>query len=140
MAIDSSSNSASSRPAEPPHGGKTTEPSMRQAAHEAVSAPSNMKELAAGGGLEVPESGGRAPAEEHLPETDASAMIPGAREADTLTHREPGAIGGQFNGSDIPATHTSLLDTADAVEAYREGGLSRKAAERKVRGDDGHKR
>lgn len=97
-----------------------------------------MKERAASGGLEVPAAGGRVPPEEHIEETDASAMIPGARELDNLTHREPGAIGGQFNGSDIPATQPSLLDDADTVEAYREGGLSRKAAERKARGHDGH--
>jgi hypothetical protein len=88
----------------------------------------------------VPASGGSAPPEDHRRETEAGSLIPGARELDNLTHREAGAMGGHFNGSDIPATYPPLLDEADTVEAYREGGLGRKAAERKARGNDGHKR
>jgi hypothetical protein len=70
-------------------------------------------------------------------ETGASGLIPGARELDNLTHREPGAISGQFNGSDIPAQGDSLNEE-ERIEIYQEaGGLDRKSATRKVRSDYG---
>ncbi len=112
---------------------------MRQAAHQPMSGPVNTDHLAASGGLEMPASGGFVPPEERVQETDASALIPGARELDNLTHREPGAVSGRFNGADIPPGGPSSLDAADAVEAYREGGLDRKTAERKVRDHDGER-
>jgi hypothetical protein len=137
MTTDESSNPEPPAQAEPPHAGKTTQESMRQAAHQPVTGPSDTQDLAASGGLEMPASGGFVAPEEHVQETDASALIPGARELDNLTHREPGAVSGRFNGSDIPAGGPSSLDAADTVEAYREGGLDRKTAERKAREHDG---
>ena len=49
-------------------------------------------------------------------------MIPGGRDSANLTHREPGAVGGQFTGADIPATPVDWLDGATAREHAREGG------------------
>ena len=49
-------------------------------------------------------------------------MIPGAREANTLTHREAGAVGGQFSGEDIHAQPSEWLDRDTAEEHLREGG------------------
>jgi len=111
---------------------------MRDAAHRTVSGPASSDSLAAGGGLEVPAALASDDEDQHhrLDDTAASSLIPGARELDNLTHREPGAIGGNFNGSDIPVTHSELLDEADRVEAYREGGLDRKSATRKAKADE----
>ena len=49
-------------------------------------------------------------------------MIPGERDPGNLTHREPGAIGGQFSGGDIPAAAADWLDERTALEHAREGG------------------
>ena len=50
-------------------------------------------------------------------------MIPGERDPSTLTHREPGAIGGQFSGADIPSPNQQeWLDDRTAREHAREGG------------------
>ncbi len=49
-------------------------------------------------------------------------MIPGGRDGSNLTHREPGAVGGQFTGADIPASPVNWLDEATAREHAREGG------------------
>jgi hypothetical protein len=55
--------------------------------------------------------------------TPPDPMIPGERDATTLTHREPGAVGGQFNGADVPAPDaTAWLDERTAREHAREGG------------------
>ncbi|MGE0444060.1 MAG: hypothetical protein AB7P99_02430 [Vicinamibacterales bacterium] len=49
--------------------------------------------------------------------------IPGAYEPDTATHREPGAIGGRFNGADArPENAEGLMDDAVLEERRREGG------------------
>jgi hypothetical protein len=77
--------------------------------------------------------------EHGLHETGASGLIPGARELDNLTHREPGAISGNFNGSDIPASQSDLLDESERIELYREGGLDRKSASRKAKADEREK-
>jgi hypothetical protein len=61
-------------------------------------------------------SGRSTPAEPHAP-------IPGERDPSTLTHREPGAVGGQFAGADIPAPNPKeWLDDRTAREHAREGG------------------
>jgi|SoiMethySBSTD1v2_1073268.scaffolds.fasta_scaffold00272_36 hypothetical protein len=57
--------------------------------------------------------------------------IPGERDPTNLTTREPGAVGGQFAGGDIPPSdHQEWLDEATATEHEVEGGgadaLSRK--------------
>ena len=50
--------------------------------------------------------------------------IPGERDPDNLTSREPGAVGGRFTGADIPpAPHLEWLDEATAAEHAHEGGL-----------------
>ena len=55
--------------------------------------------------------------------TPPDPMIPGERDATTLTHREPGAVGGQFNGADVPAPDAKAwLDERTAREHAREGG------------------
>ena len=48
--------------------------------------------------------------------------IPGAREASTLTHRQPGAIGGDPYGADIPATPPDWEDADTCREHEIEGG------------------
>lgn len=49
--------------------------------------------------------------------------IPGEREVNTLTHREPGAMAGQFSGADIPAASPpDWLDEDTTLERVREGG------------------
>jgi len=48
--------------------------------------------------------------------------IPGAREASTLTHRQPGAIGGDPYGADIPATPPDWEDADTRREHEIEGG------------------
>jgi hypothetical protein len=50
-------------------------------------------------------------------------MIPGERDPTTLTHREPGAVGGQFAGADMPSPDPKAwLDERTAREHAREGG------------------
>lgn len=48
--------------------------------------------------------------------------IPGARDATTLTRREPGAIGGRPNGADVPPVPLEWEDEATREEHEREGG------------------
>ena len=99
---------------------------MREAAQRPVSGPAATDDLAAGGGLEVP---GREP---HVTPADQPSVperhepIPGERDAETLTHREPGAMGGQFTGADIPPPRRSdWLDERTAFERAWEGGGKR---------------
>ena len=55
--------------------------------------------------------------------THPDPMIPGERDATTLTHREPGAVGGRFNGADVPPPDAKAwLDEPTAREHAREGG------------------
>ena len=95
---------------------------MRAASMRPVNGPAGTDTLAAGGGLDVP---GREPHPE-LAETQsgtARELIPGERDATTLTHREAGAISGQFSGSDIPAAAPAQwIDDKTAHEHAREGG------------------
>jgi hypothetical protein len=50
-------------------------------------------------------------------------MIPGERDPTTLTHREPGAVGGRFAGADVPSPDPKAwLDERTAREHAREGG------------------
>ena len=48
--------------------------------------------------------------------------IPGERDPSTLTHREPGAVSGQFAGADIPPQRPDWLDRRTAFEHELEGG------------------
>jgi hypothetical protein len=52
----------------------------------------------------------------------SGALIPGARDETTLTHRQPGAIGGDPYGADIPPVPAGWEDEADREEHEREGG------------------
>ena len=49
-------------------------------------------------------------------------LIPGARDASTLTHRQPGAIGGDPYGADIPPAPAQWEDAETCREHEREGG------------------
>jgi hypothetical protein len=49
--------------------------------------------------------------------------IPGERDASTLTHREPGAIGGRFSGADTPSSASRALMDDETLRLHRlEGG------------------
>ena len=56
------------------------------------------------------------------PHTPAQ-RIPGERDPENLTHREPGAMGGHATGADIPPdSHLPWMDDATADEHAHEGG------------------
>ena len=51
--------------------------------------------------------------------------IPGERDSTTLTHREPGAIGGRPTGDDVPSPDPQTwIDDQTAFEHAKEGGGS----------------
>ena len=57
------------------------------------------------------------------PPVHPEGPIPGERDPSTLTHRDPGAVGGQFSGADIPSPNPEQwLDEGTARERAREGG------------------
>ena len=94
--------------AEPPGGGRQDHQAMQAAARRLVPGPGSTDDLAA--------SGGQSPPVPHEP-------IPGERDVETLTHREPGSIGGRFTGADTPSPRRSdWLDERTALEHAREGG------------------
>lgn len=115
------------RAAEPPGGGRQDHDVMHHAAMRPVSGPASTDTLAAGGGLGIP---GREPHPElahGAQDADAQCqpreLIPGEYDASTLTHREPGAMGGQFAGADVPSPDPhAWLDERTAFEHAREGG------------------
>jgi hypothetical protein len=107
---------------------------MVSAAHKTVHGPASSDRKAAIGGLEVP-IGDTAPADDATATDAASALIPGAREGDTLTHREAGAIGGLFTGGDIPAAASPWLDDRTAREHRAEGGGREGVHETKRKGE-----
>jgi hypothetical protein len=106
----------------PPGDGRQDHDAMRAASIRQVCGPASSDTLAAIGGLDVPAH------ETHpelfpAPHEAAREPIPGERDATTLTHREPGAIGGQFSGADTPSPDTrAWLDSVTAHEHAREGG------------------
>jgi hypothetical protein len=102
-----------------------THDAMRAAALRPMSGSGAAQTLAAGGGLEVP--GGEARGIEGsiigMGDTGPHEPIPGERDGDTLTHREPGAIGGAFNGQDnLPAPVDGLMDQQTVRDRVLEGG------------------
>ena len=117
--VDDKQRSQSS--AEPPVAGRTDQHSILAAAHKTVQGPAASDRLASIGGLEVPV-GDTAPDDDASATDAASALIPGAREGDTLTHREPGAIGGEFAGGDIPSAASPWLDEKTLRDRRGEGG------------------
>jgi len=48
-------------------------------------------------------------------------MIPGERERNTLTYRQPGSMGGPASGSEVPGASV-LMDAVTIAEHQREGG------------------
>jgi hypothetical protein len=98
---------------------------MRAAALRPVSGSTATPTLAAGGGLEVP---GGEPKDLEVPlagtdDTSTHEPIPGERDGETLTHREPGAIGGAFNGVDnIPVPSDGMMDGPTHRDRVLEGG------------------
>ena len=52
----------------------------------------------------------------------ARQLIPGAYERDTLTHREPGAMGGSAFGVDGVPGGTSTMDAETTRQRGKEGG------------------
>ena len=49
--------------------------------------------------------------------------IPGERDAGTLTHRQPGSIGGRFSGDDaLSSKAEDRMDAATIADRKREGG------------------
>lgn len=113
------------KPAEPPGGGRSDHDTMRDAAMRPVTGGASIDTLAASGGLQVP---GREPKTTSalvsgLPHEAGAEIIPGERDATTLTHREPGAVSGQFAGADIPAAAPAgLMDDLTTHDRVREGG------------------
>jgi hypothetical protein len=117
--IDDKQRSQSS--AEPPVAGRTDQHSILAAAHKTVHGPAASDRLASIGGLEV-SVGDTPPADDASATDAASALIPGAREGNTLTYREAGSIGGLFTGADIPAGASPWLDEQTARDRRGEGG------------------
>ena len=58
-----------------------------------------------------------------LPKDAARLLIPGAYDRTTLTHRQPGSMGGAAFGSEIPGGPSSM-DAATISERELEGGGS----------------
>src|SRR5688572_9739652 len=87
--------------ATPPGGGRQDHYAMRADAMRAVTGPASTDTLAAGGGLELPGH------DEHEIRLDTEAPapepIPGERDGTILTHREPGAFGGDIAGGATPS-------------------------------------
>jgi hypothetical protein len=53
----------------------------------------------------------------------APPPIPGERDPTTLTTREPGAVGGRFNGADLPSLpEDQTLDDGERADRRLEGG------------------
>jgi hypothetical protein len=106
---------------------------MREASLRPVTAPAGTDVLAAIGGIDLPggESHpelahgalGPEPRGEAARPMPAPERIPGERDASTLTHREAGAVSGQFAGADIPSAEPrDWLDERTARERAKEGG------------------
>ena len=107
--------------ATPPAEGRQDHYAMRADAMRAVTGPAGTETLAAGGGLELPGH------EEHESRLDTAAPapepIPGDRDASTLTHREPGAIGAPIGGADVPTPNPDTWMDSETARLHRiEGG------------------
>ena len=57
-----------------------------------------------------------------MPQPSTGLMIPGERERNTLTHRQPGSMGGPEFGSDSGQPQSVLMDEVTIAEHQREGG------------------
>ena len=66
-------------------------------------------------------------ADESSPQQKPHEPIPGERDPGNLTTRQPGSLGGQFTGADIPPDdHLPWLDDQTATEHVMEGGGKKK--------------
>lgn len=71
---------------------------------------------------DVPEQNHDAMSGTHW-ENTTHEPIPGERDATTLTHRQPGAMGGHFNGEDAAAQDVeSTMERRTVTEHWLEGG------------------
>ena len=57
-----------------------------------------------------------------VPQPSTGLMIPGERERNTLTYRQPGSMGAPPSGSDAGGTRGVLMDETTIAEHQREGG------------------
>jgi hypothetical protein len=104
----------------PPGGGRWDHEAMREAAQRPITGPASTDTLAASGGLELP---GHRAHESRAADIVAPEPIPGERDESTITHRQPGAIGGRFTGADAPPVDpTHLMDEATIRDRELEGG------------------
>lgn len=55
----------------------------------------------------------------------AAGLIPGAYERNTLTHRQPGSMGGSAFGTDGIPPGPSTMSAATTAQRQREGGALR---------------
>ena len=99
---------------------------MRAAGMIPVAGAEGVDSVATAGGLEVPghEPEGAARRAAELQKTAPHPEpIPGAYEKDTAMSREPGSIGGHFNGEDASSADPhDLMDDRTIRERRREGG------------------
>ena len=71
-------------------------------------------------------------ADESSPQQKPHEPIPGERDPGNLTTRQPGSLGGQFTGADIPPEgHLPWLDDQTAAEHVMEGGGKKKRTTKK---------
>ncbi|HEY6362327.1 MAG TPA: hypothetical protein VIX63_14545 [Vicinamibacterales bacterium] len=114
--------------ASPPGRGEQTHQVMQADASRPVAGPAGSQTLAAGGGLEVPGREAHPYAVEH--ETLLHEPIPGERDPETLTSREPGGIG-TLSGAGLPRVDArTWLTEEDIEELQREGGGSQRKRKR----------
>jgi hypothetical protein len=57
-----------------------------------------------------------------IPQPSTGLMIPGERERNTLTYRQPGSMGGPASGSVVEGAQSVLMDATTIAEHQREGG------------------
>ena len=71
-------------------------------------------------------------ADESSPQPKPHEPIPGERDPGNLTSRQPGSVGGQFTGADIPPdAHLPWLDAQTESEHVLEGGGKKKRTTKK---------
>jgi hypothetical protein len=109
-----------SKLATPPGEGRTDHGTMRDAMHRPVTAAAGLDTLAANQGLELPAG------ESHSTVTDSGMpieRIPGERDSETLTARQPGSMGGRGSGADTPSADPHhVMDDATIHDRTLEGG------------------
>lgn len=100
---------------------------MRAASMHPIEGEAATRTLAASGGGELPGRE-RPDHPRHVPPDVATGAavhepIPGEHDASTAVPRQPGAVGGRFNGADLPSNDGDpSLDDRVARERGKEGG------------------